>query len=102
LDGGAGVDTADYSPASTAVTVNLVTGAASGAEGNDVLANIENVTGGAFIDPITGNSASNVLLGMDGDDVLVGGLANDVLNGGLGTQDSVEYTDATGALVVNL
>ena len=46
LNGGLGTDTADYSAATTAVTVNLTTGVASGALGTDALATVENVTGG--------------------------------------------------------
>jgi len=55
LNGGAGVDTADYSTALGPVTVNLATGTATGAAGNDTLINIENVRGTAFDDNLIGN-----------------------------------------------
>ena len=41
LDGGAGIDTADYTSASAAISANLSTGLSSGADGIDTLISIE-------------------------------------------------------------
>ncbi len=50
LDGGAGFDAVDYFDASGGVNVNLATGLVSGADGNDTLANFEEVAGSFFDD----------------------------------------------------
>ena len=93
LDGGAGTDTATYAHASGGVTVNLNGGFANGADGNDTLANIENVTASEFDDTLTGNSGANVIEGLGGndtlqghagDDIIYGGDGNDTINGDLG------------------
>jgi Ca2+-binding RTX toxin-like protein len=101
LIGGAGIDTASYANAGGAVSVNLTLGTASGADGSDTLASIENVTGSAFADTITGDANANVLNGGDGDDTLNGRLGNDTLNGGNGI-DTASYANASGAVTVNL
>ena len=93
---------------------------ATGADGNDTLVSIENVTGSAFDDSITGNGGANVLTGGaghdilsgndgddslsggDGDDLLNGGAGNDVLDGGAGI-DRVSYAvGATAGVRVDL
>ncbi|HVI87398.1 MAG TPA: calcium-binding protein, partial [Dongiaceae bacterium] len=84
MDGGSSTDDVDYSAAAGAVTVDLGLGTATG-EGNDTLANIENVLGSAFDDVITGSAAANVLTGNNGNDILHGGDSNDTLTGGAGT-----------------
>jgi Ca2+-binding RTX toxin-like protein len=84
LNGGGGVDTASYANASGAITVNLFSGTSSGADGNDTLVNIENVTGSAFNDTIIGNNLDNVLTGGTGIDILVGFGGNDTLLAGDG------------------
>ena len=78
LGGDAGLDTASYAGSSTAVTVNLSDGTATGgdAEG-DSLTSIENLTGSAFDDTLTGDTADNVLEGGDGADTLDGGAGAD-------------------------
>lgn len=78
LDGGNGTDTADYATAVGAVTVDLDSGTASGADGSDTLIAIENVRGGAFGDTLVGNSGENALDGGGGADTLSGGAANDL------------------------
>ncbi len=87
-DGGRGLDTADYSEKTAAVSVIL-----SGSRWADVrvggvredrIKNIENITGGSGDDSLIGDRLSNVLTGGAGDDVLNGGTGNDVLNGGTG------------------
>ena len=122
INGGIGVDTASYANASGSVSVTLTAGggSSSGADGNDTLISIENVTGSAFDDSLTGNNAANALTGGDGndglrgrggDDILLGGNGSDFLNGGLGN-DTIDggagfdraafYTDATAGVTVDL
>jgi Ca2+-binding RTX toxin-like protein len=86
LDGGAGLDTADYSSATAGVTVNLLVGAAQDTlgAGIDTLSSIENLTGSALADRLTGNNDANVLQGGNGNDTLIGGRGNDTLYGDAG------------------
>jgi Ca2+-binding RTX toxin-like protein len=84
LDGGGGIDTATYAHASGAVSVDLGFGAASGADGDDTLVNMENVTGSEFADVITGNGLANVLDGLGGNDSIAGGAGDDTITGGDG------------------
>ena len=130
LDGGKfGSDTASYSDATGAVTVNLLTGTATGAAGKDTLFNIENIFGSSYADTLTGDANGNQLYGGagndslssggggdtlhgdagddslsggDGDDWLDGGDGNDVLNGGAGGGDTAEYSNATSSVNVSL
>ena len=124
IDGGQGSDTATYANAAGAVFVLLGEGAsagfAEGADGDDTLYNIENVTGSAHDDTLLGNSADNVLTGGDGhdylrgfagndsliggggDDYLGGGAGDDLLDGGAGL-DRVAYSlGATSGVIVDL
>lgn len=86
LDGGTGFgdDHADYSTATAGVTVNLANGTASGGDGNDVLVNIEGVSGSDFNDTLIGDGSQNTLNGGIGNDRLLGGDGNDILAGGAG------------------
>ncbi|MHC4815769.1 MAG: hypothetical protein ACYTGW_20130, partial [Planctomycetota bacterium] len=60
LDGGAGTDTADYTDATSAVTVDLSAGTASGGSGTDTLTSMEGVTGSSYGDTFNFASASNM------------------------------------------
>ena len=91
LIGGLGIDTLDYSAATTGVTVNLNTGTAHGV-GSDTLSGFENIIGSAFADDLTGDSGNNVIRG---------GPGNDVLEGGAGT-DTLDCSDATSGVTVYL
>jgi trimeric autotransporter adhesin len=73
LDGGAGVNTVDYSLlALPGVTVNLVTGLATKANGNvDHLTAIQSVIGGISNDTLTGTTGANVLTGGKGSDAFL-------------------------------
>ena len=68
LDGGAGNDTASYSLAPSAVTVDLDAGTATGGDGSDSLVAIENVIGSADDDTLTGDGGDNSLTGLAGND----------------------------------
>lgn len=83
FDGGAGIDTADYSAATAGVTVSLAAGA-TGNTGGDALTNVENLIGSIFGDVLTGDGGANVLTGGIGADTLVGGDGDDRLSGGTG------------------
>ncbi len=85
-DGGAGIDTIDYSALGTAVTLTLRDGTTS-SFATDTIENVENVIGGSVNDRLTGNSLANTLTGNAGDDVLKGAAGNDVLDGGTGNDD---------------
>jgi Ca2+-binding RTX toxin-like protein len=78
---GGGIDWLFYAAASSAVTVNLATGAASGFTS---VSNIERVVGGNANDELTGDNLANRLDGSAGDDTLAGGGGIDTLIGGDG------------------
>lgn len=84
IDGGSGIDWVSYWNASGGVTVNLLQGTASGADGNDTLFNIENITSSFFNDLLTGNNVANILAGNGGNDTIYGLDGNDSLHGGDG------------------
>jgi Ca2+-binding RTX toxin-like protein len=125
LHGGGGADTADYSEASSYVTVDLgkttaqnidVGQTISGGQGFDTLIDIENLVGSTFNDMLTGGTSDNILWGGDGndslnggqghdrleggnnDDMLEGGAGNDTLDGGAGT-NTARYSGSAGARV---
>jgi trimeric autotransporter adhesin len=101
LDGEGGNDTASYANATGSVTVNLLTGSSSGAEGIDKLTSIENVTGGNFNDELIGDNFANKLDGGSGNDILDGRGGADSLFGGLGI-DTVTYANSTLGVTVVL
>jgi Ca2+-binding RTX toxin-like protein len=94
IDGGIGRDTASYKGAiaSGGVTVNLLTGTSSGAQGFDTLIKIEDLIGSDFDDVLTGDKGVNQING---------GAGNDSLNGGLGI-DTVSYAGTGSAVTVSL
>src|SRR5215210_1827512 len=74
VDGGDGIDTADYTDSWTGVFVDLAGGRGYyGTANNDYLYNIENVNDTSYDDTLIGNTAANVLIGFDGNDQLYGG-----------------------------
>ena len=66
VTGGGGTDMLSYAPYTTPVTVNLVTGVATGTA---AISGITNVTGGAGNDHITGDADANTIGGGGGTDV---------------------------------
>lgn len=81
VDGGAGIDTLDYSAFGRAATINLATGKASATGG---ATHFEYVVGSAFGDTITGDNGNNKLTGGAGDDIMSGGIGSDRFIGGAG------------------
>jgi len=96
LDGGVGMDMADYGDkaVSVSVTLNGAANAVVRVDGvvEDVLRNIEKVTGGSGADTLTGDAQDNVFRG---------GLGADVLNGGAGV-DTADFGDKTDSVAVTL
>jgi len=83
MDGGAGVDTADYSDKTQKVAVVLGGATAVAVTVNnvveDTIKNFENITGGSAGDLFIGDGLNNVLNGGLGNDTMSGGGGNDVL-----------------------
>jgi Ca2+-binding RTX toxin-like protein len=79
--GGEGIDNASYAGRNEPVSVDLAGG--TGGEG-DVLAQIEQATGGNGNDTISGNDAVNILDGGPGNDAIGGGGGDDQMFGGAG------------------
>lgn len=83
--GGTGSNTVDYSLlTTTAVTLSLLAGTASGTGLSDTLSGIQNVTGTDFADTVTGNTLANTIYGGAGNDTITGGGGNDTMYGGNG------------------
>ena len=97
LKGGAGMDTISYAGSASGVTINLLSGTATGgdAEGDTLGTMIENVIGSMYGDMLTGTddpSNGNGLWGLGGDDMLYGRDGPDMLYGG-GGDDSLDGGD---------
>jgi len=87
-------DTADFSASTTAVTANLTTFNATG-QGLDTLTSIENLTGSPQGDTLTGLTAQ--------DNYITPGAGDDKVDGvGTTDEDTVDYSDATAAVTVDL
>jgi hypothetical protein len=97
LEGAGGSDTADYSDQTTAITVKLGDGTATGSGiGKDTLKSIENVVTGSGSDTITcASTGSNVVAGGGNDTIIFGG-RRDVVEGGEGA-DLFRFTSAAAA-----
>jgi Ca2+-binding RTX toxin-like protein len=114
LDGGLGTgDVLDYSYATTNITLAVGATSLTVVTGTDVdtLANFEGIIGGSGADSLTGdananylggNAGNDTLLGGDGNDTLSGGAGADPLDGGTGTGDVLDYSYATGNLVLSV
>jgi|GEM_PF-2303605 Hemolysin-type calcium-binding repeat (2 copies). len=99
LDGGDGIDTVAYTAATATVTVNLLTGTATGTNvGTDTLSNFENIIGGNGSDILTGNNGANTIWGGLGNDTLMGGLGDDDLYGE-GGNDMADYSYITSSTI---
>ena len=81
INGGSGFDWAYYQESSSAINVNLLTGATSGGDAQgDTFSSIEHVFGSIHNDTITGNAGVNVIAGYKGADTLNGGGGFDFLS----------------------
>ena len=85
-DGRDSIDTVMYQDASSAVSINLATGTATGPGiGSDTLISIEGAHGSAFDDVIQlSDAVGSYVFGEGGHDLLTGGSSNDGLTGGAG------------------
>lgn len=93
IDGAGGLDTVYYLTSSSAITVNLLAGTATGGDAaGDTFVSIENIFGSIQNDSITGNTLANVLQGGNGNDTLSGGDGNDTIYGGVST--SLNYANS--------
>lgn len=82
IDGGAGINKLDYKAYSTAISVDLTIGVATGVSRG--ILNVVNVSGGAGDDFIRGDHNANELRGSLGNDILLGLESADKLYGGYG------------------
>jgi len=93
IDGGAGgANVLDYSAYTTAVTVDLAGGTATGTTGID---HIHTIVGGSGDDTLTGDDEINTIIGGDGADTITGGGGNDLLAGGVGDDTYIMTNDGT-------
>ncbi len=86
LDGGDGLDTADYRNFNNGVTVNLATSTST-------LISIEHLSGSRYADNLTGNAGDNILTGAGGNDTLNGGGGSDTYVFGLGDGSDIITDD---------
>jgi hypothetical protein len=84
IDGQAGTNSLDYSAYSTAVTVDLGAGTATG---TGAVVNIRNIIGGSAGDSLTGDAGPNEIIGNDGDDLIDGAAGPDSISGGSGVDE---------------
>jgi Ca2+-binding RTX toxin-like protein len=102
LDGGEGIDTADYGYRTGGITVELQDSGDDFANIGGVietLRSIESVTGGSGGDLLIGDSGANALDGGAGNDQLRGNGGDDVLTGGAG-DDVFIFADGDGDDIV--
>jgi len=93
LEGGLDVDTVSYA-GSSAVVVDLLTGAASGGDATgDVIFLFENIIGSDFNDELRGDAGSNQLNGGNGRDVLIGRGGDDFYYVSVGGESVIEAAD---------
>jgi Ca2+-binding RTX toxin-like protein len=100
LNGGAGTNTINFVNATTAVTIDLTAGTASG-WGTDTLSNFTKVVGSNFGDTITGSTGSDSITGGSGSDLIIATLGSDTLSGGGGV-NTLSFVNATAASTINL
>ena len=103
LTGGDGTDTADFSDATSGVSVNLNLASVqnTGGAGNDTLNSIEDLVGSGFDDDLTGTSGNNRIIAGAGNDRVVAGLGDDYADGGAG-RDTLDFSGAASGIFVYL
>jgi Ca2+-binding RTX toxin-like protein len=82
LDGGAGLDIADYTGSAVGISADLALGRVVARGGTDRLTAVEGVEGSDHADLIRGDAGANRLIGGDGDDRVHGGHGNDRIEDG--------------------
>ena len=89
--GGEGTDLASYWSAGSGVTVGLQSFNSSGTGDarNDVILQVENLTGSRYADRLTGDSQNNVIRGSGGADVIDPRTGSDTVHGGSGADTFV-------------
>ena len=111
LNGGLGDDTADYTPSTSGVTVDLASAVPQDTvgAGTDTIAGIENLIGTRFDDVLFGTDGPNTINGgydfasdLSGDDLLMGRGGNDVLDGFKGTDTASYETGSSGPITLDL
>ena len=109
IDGRGGTDTVSYARSRGPVDISLLSSTTSGFIGvqlgngaaNDRLKNIEVIEGSRYDDSFRGNGEANRFDGNAGDDTYHWSAGADVFDGGAGS-DTADFSQATGALTVNL
>ncbi|MEM7285591.1 MAG: Ig-like domain-containing protein, partial [Actinomycetota bacterium] len=76
-----------YASSPAPVAVDLASGSATGGDGTDVIANVENIAGSSFNDVLSGDQNPNVVVGDDGADTLRGRDGADLILGGNGADN---------------
>jgi Ca2+-binding RTX toxin-like protein len=90
LDGGTGVDAAAFDTINLGVNADLAGHTASGGQGSDGLAAIEDLTGSDAPDELRGDAGPNTIIGRGGADVISAGDGDDTLYPGAGADVPVE------------
>ena len=104
VDGGAGTNTLSFSGTTSAVSVNLTTGTASGAFGSEMVAHFQKLIGSsAGGDLLVGSTTTTSITGLAGNDTFDGGGASGITIAGAGSNNTLTFaSDAAGAVQVNL
>lgn len=122
LIGGDGADTVVYDASTSGVTIDLLSGTASGGDATgDTLTSIENVVGSPQSDTVSGSAIDNVISTGDGNDTVAAGSGNDTVSTGAGSDiivggngagidqydgglgiDTIRYSSAQADITVNL
>ena len=111
FDGGAGFDRVLYTASSAGVMVDLQVGLGLAGDAlDDLLINIEGLTGSNLADRLTGSGADNIFYGIAGNDILSGGAGADTLSGGAGADqldggsgiDTASYYTGSAGVAVDL
>jgi Ca2+-binding RTX toxin-like protein len=98
MTGGNGIDTISVADATSAQSVDLQAGTATG---GDTLSGFENIIGSAFDDTLFGDTGANTIYGMGGNDTMAGRGGVNILDGGAGT-DTYTATNAMAAQNIDL
>jgi Ca2+-binding RTX toxin-like protein len=89
--------------AAQGINANLATNIIADANGgNDTIAGIAVIVATGFADTMRGGAGAETLFGGEGNDIFVGSAGNDSLAGEGGTNDFLDYSNAAGAVHVNL